>query len=530
MKFLIKIALIIGLIMSLPLLAKSVATLTAMKGNVSIENSSGTSHATLGALLEEKDSVITADRSKAQLIFEDETVVTVGKNSNFSIKTYLYEAGHEPRAEFGLLKGAMSTITGKIGKIAPEKFVVKTKTATIGIRGTNFTVIVLEDASQRVYCTYGAISVMINSETSIVKQGFYANVSSSGEVSVKAFSANELVGMKRDNFGKNEALKGTVSQDGMEVQSTVLLDNTTENVTDIIIKNITDDMQDLIQTQDTQTDNHIILRGLSIDTYSLTGMDASVSLSFLPDGSSFDATNSYIEVLNKTNASTQGEYDNWKFFVSSTPSDFISRDEFSTTFSSVELSPINGSTSKNALLLSSSMSATMDLATDDMMSWGKWDATVEYTYDDYGSPMTTSDTYSGLWVSGEPTDASVVAALGGYVTYAGKYQALQINASVPSTQEGVANLNVDFDADQATLTIFGNANTGGSINGDYSYSGMAVSGNTISGGTVSLGTGSANGTFYGTDGKSVGGNFYIENATAGTSVKGVYQVTESLPQ
>jgi hypothetical protein len=247
MKFLIKIALI-GLVLSLPLFASSVATLTAMKGNVSIENSTGVSHAILGALLEEQDSVITADRSKAQLIFADETVVTVGKNSNFSIKTYLYEAGKEPKVEFGLLKGAMSTITGKIGKIAPEKFVVKTKTATIGIRGTNFTILALEDGSQEVYCTYGAISVMLNAEQNIVQQGYYANISPNGAVNVKAFSAKDLAEMKTDNFGGHEPLKGDISQNGIELQSSVLLDTTIEKVDDSVIINVTEDMQDAVQT------------------------------------------------------------------------------------------------------------------------------------------------------------------------------------------------------------------------------------------------------------------------------------------
>jgi hypothetical protein len=255
MKFLIKIVLI-GLVLSLPLFASSVATLTGMKGNVSIKNSVGTSHATLGAKLEEKDNVITADKSKAQLIFADETIVTIGKNSDFSIKTYLYETSKEPRVEFGLLKGAMSTITGKIGKIAPEKFVVRTKTATIGIRGTNFTILALEDGSQQVYCTYGAISVMISSELNIVQQGYYANISPSGVVNVRAFSSSDLSEMKTDNFGKHEPLKGDISQHGMEIQSSVVLDTTIEKVDDAVIINVTEDMQDVVQQTETLEEQH----------------------------------------------------------------------------------------------------------------------------------------------------------------------------------------------------------------------------------------------------------------------------------
>ena len=219
MKFLIKIVSIV-FVLSLPLLANGVAKITALKGSVEIQSDSVNINATLGASLQEKDSIITADQSKAQIIFNDETVVTVGKNSNFSIAKYIFDDTNEPAVEFSILKGAMRAITGRIGKIAPQKFKVKTKTATIGIRGTNFTVISMNDGSMRAYCTYGAISVAIDNREYIVNQGFYLTLSKSGEVFVKEFSADELKKMEGKSFGEKKPLKHGEANKGTEPNNT----------------------------------------------------------------------------------------------------------------------------------------------------------------------------------------------------------------------------------------------------------------------------------------------------------------------
>ena len=242
MKFLIKIVSMV-FVLSLPLVASSVATITALKGSVEIKSEAVSVSATLGAKLNEKDNVITADKSKAQIIFKDETIVTVGKNSNFSISKYIFDDVNEPIAEFSMIKGAMKAITGRIGKIAPQKFKVKTKTATIGIRGTNFTVISHEDGSMRAYCTYGAISATIDGKAYNVEQGFYFNLSVNGEVTKKAFSAGELKDMNSDSFGERAALHGEA---GMGVE----IDNVTQSFENVIIKDISEQTQDVIQTID----------------------------------------------------------------------------------------------------------------------------------------------------------------------------------------------------------------------------------------------------------------------------------------
>ena len=235
-------------IMLLPLFANSVGAITALKGDVQIQRSALFSKATLGLALNESDSVITGERSKAQLIFNDETIVTIGKNSHFSIAKYVYDDTNEPVVEFGLIKGAMKTITGRIGKIAPQKFRVKTKTATIGIRGTNFVVIVAEDGTQRAYCTYGAISVSVNGKEYLVRQGFNLVLSSEGKVEIKEFDAKELQKMQNAKFGKRVALSDRKLDEDFRGQK--MLDNTKDNISDLVVREVNDDGENVIQIAD----------------------------------------------------------------------------------------------------------------------------------------------------------------------------------------------------------------------------------------------------------------------------------------
>ena len=137
MKSFIKIVLIV-LFLGATLFGGDVANITALNGEAFIKRDGTEIKATLGASLMEKDSVVTKEKTKVQIIFKDETIVTIGKNSTFSINEYLFEEKRESVAKFEMLKGSMRTITGMIGNVVPERFSIETKTATIGIRGTNF--------------------------------------------------------------------------------------------------------------------------------------------------------------------------------------------------------------------------------------------------------------------------------------------------------------------------------------------------------------------------------------------------------
>ncbi|MBV5330902.1 FecR domain-containing protein, partial [bacterium] len=88
-----------------------------------------------GTALEQHDVITTKTNSQVQLTFEDKTIITLGSESILDIKEYLNDA-QDPKAKFKFNQGTFKSITGQIGKKAPENFNLETKTATIGIRGT----------------------------------------------------------------------------------------------------------------------------------------------------------------------------------------------------------------------------------------------------------------------------------------------------------------------------------------------------------------------------------------------------------
>lgn len=115
------------------------------------------------------DVINSLEKSRVQIIFKDKTFVTLGKNSRFSINDYLYEE-KKASANLSFTKGFFQVATGEIAKIAKEEFKLKTKTATIGIRGTKLEGLI-EKEKETISCLRGAIWVEANGKKVAVNEG-----------------------------------------------------------------------------------------------------------------------------------------------------------------------------------------------------------------------------------------------------------------------------------------------------------------------------------------------------------------------
>jgi hypothetical protein len=93
-------------------------------------------------------SVITAPGSRVTLRFDDGQVVALHENTEFRIVESYYRP-QEPtadRAVFSLLRGALRVVTGALGKRNRDAFALHVPQATIGIRGTDFMVAMVDSA------------------------------------------------------------------------------------------------------------------------------------------------------------------------------------------------------------------------------------------------------------------------------------------------------------------------------------------------------------------------------------------------
>ncbi len=111
-------------------------------GNVTAVGANGQSRALgKGAQVEQGDTVNT-NGGRAQLRFTDGAYVSLQPESQFRIDQYRYEGKQDGNEKgfFSLLKGGLRTITGLVGRSNKQNYQVTTSVATIGIRGTEYTI------------------------------------------------------------------------------------------------------------------------------------------------------------------------------------------------------------------------------------------------------------------------------------------------------------------------------------------------------------------------------------------------------
>ena len=152
-------------------LFSNIGVIKIISGKADIKRGNILTEAKNNTKLKKSDTIISYKNSRLQIIFNDKTIITLGSNTTFSIKEYLFdEEQDKAKASFSITKGIFKAMTGKIGKMAPNKFKLKTRTSTIGIRGTRFMGI-LEKNKEIIACLEGQISVSTPNETIDVLSG-----------------------------------------------------------------------------------------------------------------------------------------------------------------------------------------------------------------------------------------------------------------------------------------------------------------------------------------------------------------------
>jgi hypothetical protein len=123
------------------ILANEAALVKKLKGNAHIVREGKELAIGVGTKVLEKDKIITRASSSVGLIFKDNTRISVGSNSEFTVEEYMFNLSEKKEVfTTNLSKGSLECVTGLISKINPKAFQLKAKTATMGIRGTHFIV------------------------------------------------------------------------------------------------------------------------------------------------------------------------------------------------------------------------------------------------------------------------------------------------------------------------------------------------------------------------------------------------------
>ena len=162
----------------------------------------------------EMNDTITTSKAKLNLTFEDDTKVAITQQSKLVIDDFVYD----PSTSTGKLamKVAMGTVRYASGSIAHnnrENVRIRTPTATIGVRGTDFTMTVDEigrslvillptcpDPKKPDECWTGEIEVMTDVGSVIMNQAFQATVVASASSAPTTPKIIDSLDLRIDNL------------------------------------------------------------------------------------------------------------------------------------------------------------------------------------------------------------------------------------------------------------------------------------------------------------------------------------------
>ena len=124
-----------------PALAADVGLIKVSKGNVQIQRGAAKVPATVGGSVQASDVIVTGADGAAGITFTDNSLVSVGPNSVFAIDKYTFDSTtHQGEFEGNLKQGRLAAISGKMVKQSPESMKIRTPSAIMGVRGTEFVV------------------------------------------------------------------------------------------------------------------------------------------------------------------------------------------------------------------------------------------------------------------------------------------------------------------------------------------------------------------------------------------------------
>ncbi len=96
---------------------------------------------TNGSTLDPNARLVTGQDGHAEILFLDETVITLGPNSEFVLDEFAYDPETSAgKVAASVVQGTLHWVTGKMGIHAPKQMKVSVPAAVLAVRGTDFEV------------------------------------------------------------------------------------------------------------------------------------------------------------------------------------------------------------------------------------------------------------------------------------------------------------------------------------------------------------------------------------------------------
>jgi hypothetical protein len=125
--------------------AADVGQVKVLKGQVAVERAGRTLAAQVGMPLALADILKTGADGSVGITMRDNSLLSAGPNSVLSLDQFEFDsATSEGRFESRLQRGTLAVVSGRIAKVSPSAMTVRTPSAVLGVRGTEFLVRVNE--------------------------------------------------------------------------------------------------------------------------------------------------------------------------------------------------------------------------------------------------------------------------------------------------------------------------------------------------------------------------------------------------
>jgi hypothetical protein len=163
----------------------SVGRVTEQTGPTEIVRNKKSLSSQINTPVEMNDTIVTA-RAKARLTFEDNTTVNITEQSKLVIDDFVYDPKKgSGKVAMKVVLGTARYASGQIAKTNPQNVNVQTPTATVAVRGTDFSMtvdelgrslIVLLPSCDNRGCVTGAISVKNDAGEVLLEHAYQATV------------------------------------------------------------------------------------------------------------------------------------------------------------------------------------------------------------------------------------------------------------------------------------------------------------------------------------------------------------------
>jgi hypothetical protein len=206
-------ALLLAAALCLEAFAAPAGEVTHVSGALMVRKADGSSKILAPkSQVESGDLLVTAGDTYARVKFADGGEVTLRPNTQFRIEAFVYDQTKPATdsALFNLIKGGLRTITGVIGKRKPNTYEVHTIVATIGIRGTNYGLLLCQGDCQN----------LRDNEGQVPQNGLHLDVAQ-GLIAVTNAAGEKLLSVGQFGYVQNNTVPMTIVPPGQGITNNI---------------------------------------------------------------------------------------------------------------------------------------------------------------------------------------------------------------------------------------------------------------------------------------------------------------------